>query len=295
MNTRINSISSSTSSAPVGVSSISESIEMAEIPNTSWQPERPILTPPSSIDYSLLEVTEESRELGNQIVRTFADRLSGVKNKIREISTENIQKLKENAKRASDSSWWGVLKKLAQFLLAAISIVFGLAFGPTLIGGLMITSGILSLVNFALSETKAWDWIAAQLSGENEEWKRRLITFLPMAVGLAAAGFGMAGSIYGLASGAIQLGEKVLYIAQTAISLFDAGTTFGKGQADARLLWSQAELKGIQANMTIERTHVDTLTKLIEGSLAEFRAAGSKAKKITQAMMQTNTQLARQV
>src|SRR5580698_2570027 len=95
--------------------------------------ERPLLTPPedlplshhASSDYRLLAVTEETRQLGKEILKSLSSRLGYIKDKISEVSAENIQKLKEAAERANTSNFWSILKKIATSLLSAISIVFG--------------------------------------------------------------------------------------------------------------------------------------------------------------------------
>ena len=230
----------------IRTTAISDTLGIADHKVVDWTPERPILTSPHELppprdlprsDYRLLAVTEESRELGDKILNTMTTRLAAIKDHIRAISAENIEKLKEAAERANDSAWWSTLKKIASCLLSALSIVFGVAFaasgGGALIGGAMIASGILSLANFALSEAGTWDWVAKELSNGNEEWRKRLAMILPATVGLLAGGIGLVGSVYSVTTGAVQLAEKA--VIQTAVTLFDGATTLGKGQADARL------------------------------------------------------------
>ena len=158
-------------------------------PLPDWTPERPVLThpndlpPPRSSVYRLLAETENSRCLGNEILETLSLRVSQIKEKINEITTELTKKLKEAAERAQESVFWSLLKKVATCLLSAVSIVLGISLvasgGGALVGGAMIASGILSLANFALSESGLWDTIAQQLSRGNEDLKRKLQIILP--------------------------------------------------------------------------------------------------------------------
>lgn len=286
---------------------ISDSMGPAES-QPVWTPERPVLTspndlpPPNNNPYSVfrfLEATDESRNLGNQIMNTLGLRLQNVKHKIKEISAENIQKLKAAAQRASESSFWSTLKKIATCLLSAISIVFGISLvasgGGALIGGAMIASGILSLANFAMGETGAWDWISKQLAGDNEERQKQLAWILPCAVGVVAGGIGLVGSIQGVASGAIQFAEKAVYVAQTALTIFSAATTFGSGVASARLIWAQSDVTKIQADLTVEQTNFDSLIEEVKISMNDFKAAKAKTKKTIETLSQSNIQLVRQV
>jgi hypothetical protein len=273
---------------------------------STWTPERPQLTPPESLPSSrglvstlrLLNVTDQSRELGDSILETLALRLSNVKEDIRTISAENMKKLKEAAERANASNFWSTLQKIATCLLSALSIVFGVAIaasgGGALIGGAMIASGVLSLANFALSEFGTWDWVADQLAHGNEENKRIIAMILPAAIGIVAGGIGMVGSVHGVATGALQFAEKAVFVAQTAVTLFGAATTLGKGIADARLLWTQADLLKIQAELAIERENFTTPGDEIQGSMNDFKAVKSKTQKAIDMITQSDIQLVRQ-
>ncbi|MBS0604340.1 MAG: hypothetical protein JSS60_04790 [Verrucomicrobia bacterium] len=300
--------SSLSSADPVrtGSSLPTDSVGAAEETAGDWRPERPLLTAPGDLppprlplsDYRLLAATDETRSLGNQIMDSLSLRLTGVKEKIREVSAENIKKLKESAERASASNFWSILKKVATCLLSAVSIVFGIALvasgGGALIGGAMIASGILSLANFAMSELGTWDWVADQIAHNNEDLKSKLKMILPAAVGIVAGGIGLVGSVNGIVTGALQFAEKAIFIAQTAVTIFDGVTTLGKGIADARLIWTKADLKLIEADLAIQREQFTTTMEEIKGSMNEFKAAKAKAKKAIEMISQTNLQLVRQ-
>lgn len=71
-------------------------------------------------------------------------------------------------------------------------------------------------------------------------------------------------------------------------------TTLGKGIADARLIWTKADLKLIEADLAIQREQFTTTMEEIKGSMNEFKAAKAKAKKAIEMISQTNLQLVRQ-
>lgn len=287
--------------------------------------ERPQLTPPSSLpklsprgsvapeikmhgselpkaakrsDLRLLAVTAASQDLGSEILDSLALRLQGVKAKIKEVSAEMIQKLKEAAARARDSGFWSILKKIATCLLSAVSIVFGVSLiasgGGALLGGAMIASGILSLANFALSEFGTWDWVAIQLANGDEDLKKKLLMILPGAVGLIAGGIGLVGSVNGIVNGALNLAEKALFVAQAALAIFDGVTTLGKGISDARLLWTKADLMEIKAALTVDQENFTSTIDEIKSSMNDFNAMLAKAKKAIEMIVQSNIALVRQ-
>lgn len=274
-------------------------------------PQRPSLPKPGSFNKSsessliplsdryMLNTLIETQGIGNTLLDTLSLRLGNVKQQIQTLATENLAKLKEAAERAKASDFWSILKKIATALLSAASIVLGIALvaggGTALIGGAMIASGILSLANFAMTESQSWDWVAKQLSNDNEEWRKKLLLLLPLGFGVLAGGIGLVGSIHSLATGAIPFAEKAIYIAQTALSLFDAGTTFGKGQADARLLWAKADLSWIESQLTGARHNFDGTMRQIESSMSDFKAIKTKTRQAVKTITRSNIDLVRQI
>ncbi len=249
-------------------------------------------------DLRLLETTTVSQDLGSEILDSLALRLQDVKAKIKEVSAEMIQKLKESAARAKDSGFWSILKKIATCLLSAVSIVFGVALvasgGGALLGGAMIASGVLTLANFALSELGTWDWVATQLSNGNEDLKNKLLMILPGALGLIAGGIGLIGSVNGIVTGAINLAEKALFVAQAALAIFDGVTTLGKGISSARLLWTRADLMEIKAVLTVAQEIFTCTIDEIKSSINDFNAMHAKTKKAIEMIMESNIALVRQ-
>ncbi len=273
--------------------------------HAEWRPERPRITPPSELprhsslsEYRLLAVTSDTQTLGGAILDTLSYRLQGAKDKIREVSSENMAKLREAAKRASKSDFWSVLKKIATSLLSALSAVFGITIlatgGSALVGGAMIASGILSLANFALSELGTWDWIADYIAQDNEDLKKKLAIALPLSVGIVAAGIGLVGTVNGVATGAFNLAEKILSSAHTVVSVSHSVATFAKANADANLIKIQADLKAIQALFTVEQENFTSIINEIKGSMGEFKNIKAKTKKAIEMIAQSNIDLVRQ-
>lgn len=256
-----------------------------------------IPTPPKLAGSSalrLIAAKECSQKLGDDLLNIMTTRLSQSKDLIRSISAEQVAKLRESAERVRSSDVWSTLKKLATCLLSAFSTVIGISIlatgGSAMIGGAMLASGILSIANFAMCETHSWDWVAKQLTEKIEDQKK-LAIFLPAAVGIACGAVGIAGAGWQIATNSSLFMTKIMSIAQASLSIFDAATTFGKGQADARLLWTQADLSDIKGKMTIEEAECEALLKGIEGCLSSSRAASTAAGRAVQKIIQTNNSL----
>jgi hypothetical protein len=260
-----------------------ESLETPSTVEHKWKPAKPQLTHPSAItmsEYRLLSVTDETRTLGNEILECLSTRLDGIKTQTKELSEQIIGKLKEAAERASSSDLWSMLKKIATSLLSAISIVFGGAVlamgGSALTGGAMIASGVLSLSNFALSEMGIWDTFADWIAHDNEEEKKKIALIMPACIGIIAGGIGLMGSAEAIAKGAFGFAEKAALVAQGALTLFEGVTTLGKGIADTRRTWTEAELITLHAQESIYRDHFTSLGQEIQDSMSEFKSVKSQ-------------------
>jgi hypothetical protein len=271
-----------------------------EEPN--WVPERPTLTRPEQQGYSeyrLLMASEDSRKLGEKIFENLSSRVNILKDSLSEISAQVMEKLREAAQRASESGFWSILKKIGTCLVSALSLVFGFAVlgagGSALIGGAMIASGILSLANFALTEVGAWDWVSKQLASGNEEKRKQLQMILPGAFGLLAGGIGLVGSVAGVATGAVQFVEKAVSAAQTALAIFNGLVTFGKGTADARLLWTESDLLVLKGEQTQSQELFSNTLGEVQSFMNESKALKNKVKEAIRNVSQSNIELARGV
>lgn len=277
-----------------------QNVEQDKAQEQSFLPERPTLTPPELAlnDYRFFQICEETRKLGNQVLDSLGMRVTMLKEKIKEISAENMSKLREAASNAANSDFWSTLKKIATSLLSAISIVFGVSVmttgGSALIGGAMIASGVLSLANFALCEYNVWDWISEHIAQDNEDLQNKLKMILPAACGILAGGIGILGSVNAVASGAIDFTGKALLVVQTVIPIFEGVTTIGKGISDGQLLWSKADLLSIQGSLEIQREKSAFLIDAIKNSMGDFRAMKAISKRTLESISENKIQLARQ-
>jgi hypothetical protein len=235
---------------------------------------------------------ETFRGFGDDMLRTFSIRLSAFREQIQDISKENIQKLKESAERTQTSDTWSLLKKIATSLLSALSIVLGtsvlIAGGPLIVGGAMIVSGILAIANTLMTETGAWNWVAKQLVQHSEEWQNRIALMLPIAVGILTWGIGLLGSGAVLAESGVDFWSKATLIAQTAFATFEGITAIGKGVADGRLVWSQADLIKLKSQMSIVSKQLDQSTKSIEAMFDGLNTHLDKARLFVKMAIRSN-------
>lgn len=256
----------------------------------------PALTPPSQLissDLRLLALSESTHNTGELVLSMLNERLRLVRSELQSASTAMIQKLRGSAEKAKVSEAWGILNKIATTLLSALSMILGTALvssgASVWVGGAMITSGILSLANLVFNELGAWEFVSQQLAQDNAESQKKLAKVLPMAVGILSAGVGLAGAGWGVGTQGIRFFEEIVYLAQAALTIFNSTTAFGKGVADARLIWAQASLSSSQAVQTKEQQLFTSLIQEIKGLLGEFQRLHSKTSKAIQKASQIKT------
>lgn len=248
--------------------------------------------PPTLSELRFLAVMEAFRSFGDEMLSSLGVRLESYRLQLEDISTENLEKLKEASENAKSSDFWSLLTKVATCLLSALSVVIGISLvatgGLTLVGGAMIGSGIFSLANMLMSETKTWDWVAKKLANDDEERQKMLAMLLPAAAGILSGLVGVFGSAGAVVWTGVTFFDKAILIAQTSLAMFNGVTTIGKGYADAKTLWLQADLTKMKSNITIERQMVDRTTKSIEDVLDGLNAAQTKSAQFVRMAIRSN-------
>lgn len=246
----------------------------------------PKLTPPSRVSYSefsLIHVFDEMHASGKTMLASFTSSISQGSAKLRQLLLENIEKLKEAAKKAQENGFWSMLQKIGECILAAISTILGITLVATgagaIVGGVLIAAGILTITNFAMRETGSWDWAAKKLSNDKEQQKK-LAIYLPLGVGLVAAVLGLGGSIATALWTSLNMAQQALSIGQAALGIYQGFTTVGKGITDAKVLWTQADLIDIEKRTTLERLSFERNSSAMHQMIQVFENAQQSAEQV---------------
>lgn len=251
----------------------------------------PSLLPPSS-EYQLLSTIDALCDIKNRLMMTQADRLLAIKEELSRASDAFIRRLQEICEGLKSSEQWHSLKKVSTSLLSALSLIAGLGAMATpstaLIGGALITAGILSIGNIAMTECKGWHQVAKTLSMGNAHTEKQLQHFLPIVSGILAAGCSVAGSTYALTSNGLSLASQASQIAQAAFNLFHTATTFEKGASDANVHFSQAQLATEETTLHTTQTSLEMLNQHFETLSCHFEHLMRQAKRSVQAIIQTH-------
>ncbi len=273
-------------------------------PSVVWEPSEthsstaPLFSPPTLPspdrfnEHSFINVMNEIHNVGEDLLKAFRHAIVSSTQKIKELSLENAQKLKEAAARAQENGVWSLLKKIGSCILSAFSIVFGIALtasgGGTLIGAALIASGIMSIANFAMTESGSWDWIAKKLAHDNEELQRKLAFWLPTAVGGISSLCSIAGSIGGTIWGGLNLAQQGFAVLQQTLGIYQLVTTVGKGISDTKLLLTQADLEEVSSKISLEKFISEDVSLWIKHCMQYLKELQKQAEKQIQLCIAAN-------
>lgn len=258
-----------------------------------WKQEPPQLTPPRGLssEYRLLALSGELERSIHSLLGSVSERARDRKESIETLSKENILKLKEAAARARSSDAWTQLKRVADSVMGAFSLVMGFSWvaggGSALTGGALIASGLLSASHAALCDSKAWDWLAGKLAHDDEDTKKRLSLLIPAAFAIALASCSMAGMAGAAQAAREEVMRRFSLSLQGSMVLFNSATSIAQGLSEARKTWAQANLASIQDALTEEREELQIVTTTLEKLLRELRSGFKAAEQALQSAAQS--------
>jgi hypothetical protein len=283
---------SSLSGLGIQRSSVLPSFDEGE-PIIHWKQEPPQLTPPRGLssEYRLLRLSGELEKSIHSLLGSVSERARDRKESIETLSRENILKLKEAAARVRSSDTWTQLKRVADSVMGALSLVMGFSWiaggGSPLAGGALIASGLLSASHAALCDSKAWDWLAGKLAHDDEETKKRLALLLPSILAVAVASCSMAGMAGAAKAAQEEMMRRFSLSLQGSMILFNSATSIGQGLSEARKTWAQADLTSIQDALTEQREELQIVTTTLEKLLRELRSGFKAAEQALQSAAQS--------
>lgn len=236
--------------------SIMDAPNSASVP-LSFTPSRPELPLP---DLSVIRALDGQYRVGEGLTDIH---LADTDQKIRdfqEICAQKAEVVRKNAERMKTSQVWGYLKKIASYIVAAISTVFGLALikaaGLTIVAGAMVASGVLAVANLIFIETQLWDYFIELAARDNEERKKTLRWLAPAIVGGLSATLGLIGSGGAILWGPLNFSQAATATALTAVSFVQGVTTIGTSVAKARSLWAEAELIAVETRREVQQLDI---------------------------------------
>ena len=199
------------------------------------------------------------------------------------LSNRLIEHIREASELFKQNSTWSTVSKIASGILAAISIVFGLALwatpaGGPLVGGLLIASGVISILNLIMEETKAWDQVADAIAGDDIKLRNQLRIWIPASLNLASMIVGAAGSVgASLFMASFTWTQQLIMMGKLAANTGKNITEMARGVASSQSLKSQAETEHMQTQIDLVDSNlkgiIDTLQQMSGSVKRTFSSA----------------------
>lgn len=232
-----------------------------------FQPSKPTLDRPIPV-WEMLNQVNRLEVVANRVSLQKESSAQYILDKIQTLHIEEAKKLEEAYAASQDVTFWGMLEDVGSVVMSSVSFFFGfsaLTSGGTAVGGALVVSGILSLSNVAFKHAQVWDWIADQLSNGDEETRQTILTYLPAAVGIAAAAMGAFGAYGAWNTPTVQGTEKAFAIIQTAASVASGLTAYVNGKAASHFKWAGAEVSALQSKGELTTLDLENVLEEIKG------------------------------
>ncbi|MBM3207510.1 MAG: hypothetical protein FJZ57_02745 [Chlamydiae bacterium] len=246
----------------------------------------PKLTEPTHVHFDeikFIKIMDEIQMTGDSLIDSFSKSISLGSEKIKKLSLENMEKLKEAAEKAQEGTFWSFLQQVGECILAAISTVLGITLVSTgagsIIGGAMIASGIITLVNFIMKDTGSWNYISKQLSDDRKR-QEELTRYLPLATSIVSSVLGLASTGAAALFTNMNAVQQGLVIAQAALGLYQGGVTVAKSVNDADATWKESDLTQLQSDKDLQKFRFQEDSQLLNQIIKILRSSQEAAEQV---------------
>lgn len=271
----------STHAAPASqpIFQFKDNLSKAPSPTPSiYIPSRPTLTDPR---YKLISSIGDLNDTCEQQLGIYRTMTQLSAEKLHRITTDHIEQMKKSAQSTQDVDFWSVLRKIGSAVLSAFSILFGFSIassaGPPLLAATLVTSGVLSLTNLAFTECHLWDDIADKIFPDNAEKRKQFVDVIPTAIGIVSGGLALAGGIGVWTTGAISFVDKILVVANNAVSIAEGAVTIGEGVSKGRAQFHEAEVEKLKSELYTQQTQFDQIKNVFEKILKLLADSSTRA------------------
>jgi hypothetical protein len=233
-------------------------------------------------EFQYLKAMDQMKTQSNRIIDSMLERLNIYKRQIQTLSDKQIEKIRENADKAASGYWWSLLTKIGTALLSVLSIALGIALGA----GVLVASGVISLVNFIFIETNLWSELAKSLAQNDEEMKQRIAMALPITLGIISMGLSLFGGTQNVAQVSQFLGSNVPHILKAVVVGFQGVAGIGHAITQGSMVRARADLTNIQEYLSLEETLQETAATWISTYMPEIKGINKSAGQVAAMVMQ---------
>ena len=141
------------------------------------------------IEYDLIGLLDKFHVLGQDLMHNSSLELKEVTKAIEGFLQDRTKLIKKTWSQPMQHSYCSALEKIGTCFSASFHIAYGtflIQNGAPILGSTLIASGLCSLSNLFLKEAKGWEFIAEQISNDDEELKMQIISYGSIALTTAA-------------------------------------------------------------------------------------------------------------
>jgi len=256
----------------------------AQTPSVLFAP--PNLSGPDKVNFNEIQfitVMNEIQMSGESLIDSFSKSITIGSDKLKKMSIENMEKLKEAAEKTQDKSFWSFLQQVGECILSAISTVLGITLVSSgagyIIGGAMIASGVINFVIFVMKNTGTWQYLSKQMTDDRKR-QQELAQYLPFAASLVGSVLGIASTGAALIWSDLNAAQQGLVIAQAALGLYQGGVTIGRGLNDANATWIESDLTYMQSEKDLQKIKFEEDSHTLNQILKILRASQDAAEQV---------------
>ncbi|MEN9654506.1 MAG: hypothetical protein RL235_618 [Chlamydiota bacterium] len=175
------------------------------------------------------------------------------------IEAERCQVVRDHAKHVRKAKTWGVLGRIAQYIVAGASVMVGISIGAlTGPGLLLVIGGVLGIASEIFSDTSLYAKIARKFA-ETDELETKIAGRIQMYVSLLAFGLSAGGCTWGIFGKTIARAATLQKAAEgigLVASLGGLTAKFGQSMAERRSAHAEASLHLLDGDSLVVRSRL---------------------------------------
>lgn len=239
--------------------------------------------------YRFFEALLKLESTADSMMQFQMKQLEDVQEEFKALAAERLKKGEEALDQQHIADSWSLLHKAWTTIISAVSTVLGISVmatpGGMLVGGAMVSSGVLGISNLAARETGAWNWVAKQLAADNQDAQKRLAEWLPAAVDISTSVIGLLGTSSAVLEQTLNLSTGTIRAAK-AVGYFGEGfASFAKGSYESEARMIQADLMELTGKVDVNQHDLERITKRIETFSEQLAAAQTQASQVVKQAM----------
>lgn len=201
--------------------------------------------------FYLIGLQNDTEAVNRQDILQSKSEIEANLEELKKLNDEKIAALKEHSIKINSAATWDTIKNVASYFAFATSTVVGATacINPTL-SAILISSGVVGLVNRVLSDTGVWKSIASYFV-KAEETQEKIATYADYGFSIFSTGLGLFNAVGGacfgvdtlLANGSWQIVKQAGYYGSTLLKMV---STYKKTNSQGKVHKSESVLSAIE-------------------------------------------------